>query len=283
MKVEDSSQPEEGMNGLTGLLRREFFMNELFADFDSSVEDGVTDYSFIMLDTDDFKSVNDLDGSAQGDNVLEGVGNIIKTIYHEGVAVGTSCRYGGEEFLLALRGVSQERALEIAEALCIEIRDYSYVDAKTNAVGYGRQVTASLGVASLNLSELQSEGPEQRCSALENAIGKSEVATKFAKFKGKNRAVSYSEEVGEEMDNVKNVRAFYFENVFNPEMIMAHPFMQSNPDLRASFKAHCEFARQDLTPKDTRILARLADNLYSAVFDDTGRKKEFLDFIQAFH
>ena len=77
------SQPEEGMNGLTGLLRRDFFMSELFADFDSSVEDGVTDYSFIMLDADDFKSINDLDGSNQGDNVLEGVGNIIKTIYHE--------------------------------------------------------------------------------------------------------------------------------------------------------------------------------------------------------
>ncbi len=68
--------------------------------------------SLVLLDIDDFKSVNDTYGHLQGDRVLSSLGRILKL---ESRGVDEPARYGGEEFVLALPETPKAGAIEVAE------------------------------------------------------------------------------------------------------------------------------------------------------------------------
>jgi two-component system, cell cycle response regulator len=71
----------------------------------------------VLMDIDDFKSINDCHGHIVGDQVLEAVGRRLQ----DSVRNGNVGRYGGDEFLIGLPGCSKEttekRAQEIADRL----------------------------------------------------------------------------------------------------------------------------------------------------------------------
>jgi diguanylate cyclase (GGDEF)-like protein len=87
-------------DALTGLFNRHS-LRELFTELESSDEE----YCVIMGDIDDFKKVNDTYGHDCGDIVLKSVAEIIaKNLGVRDVA----CRWGGEEFLMIMRGTRDE-------------------------------------------------------------------------------------------------------------------------------------------------------------------------------
>ena len=55
--------------------------------------------TFIILDLDDFKVINDTYGHNVGDEVIVYVGNILKNIQHLLYTNMLPCRFGGDEFL----------------------------------------------------------------------------------------------------------------------------------------------------------------------------------------
>ncbi len=66
--------------------------------------------SVLMLDIDDFKAINDEHGHLCGDAVLEGVaGAIHRTLRSSDI----KCRYGGDEFLIALPDTPREGAQKV--------------------------------------------------------------------------------------------------------------------------------------------------------------------------
>lgn len=71
----------------------------------------------VLLDINDFKSINDGYGHLIGDQILEAVGKRL----HESVRSGNIGRYGGDEFLIGLPGCDKEttekRAKDIAARL----------------------------------------------------------------------------------------------------------------------------------------------------------------------
>ena len=70
--------------------------------------------SVLMLDIDDFKAINDEHGHLCGDAVLEGVaGAIHRTLRSSDI----KCRYGGDEFLIALPDTPREGAEKVVENL----------------------------------------------------------------------------------------------------------------------------------------------------------------------
>lgn len=282
METQKHELPEEGRNGLTGLLRREFFMRELFRDFNSRVSSGVENYSFVMLDVDDFKAVNDLYGSEQGNHILKRVGGIICGVYYSEKIEGTSCRYGGEEFVLALYGINVPTTLQISELVRENIELSAYPSAKDKTKKWEGRITASLGVTSARFSRTSKLSAEQRHRFLEKKINEAETAMKYAKFKGKNKVEFYSPFAEKEVERIKNVRKFYFENLFNYEKLhslLSHYFMKSNPEIGRRILFHHEFAKSDLTPRDTRYLAKLADNVYSMIFSIPLKKEKFHELI----
>ena len=96
---------------LTGLHNRRFLDEALPRELARAKREAYS-LAFIMLDLDHFKAVNDSYGHAVGDKVLQMLSTILESSARESDII---CRYGGEEFLVALPNMSLERALQRAE------------------------------------------------------------------------------------------------------------------------------------------------------------------------
>ncbi|MGV3651368.1 MAG: diguanylate cyclase [Devosia sp.] len=96
--------------------------------------------AFVMLDVDHFKRFNDLHGHAAGDAALIAVAGSLQDNIREGDWL---FRLGGEEFVLVLREVSREDALEKVEELREGIADLTL----SYAGGTLPRITVSMGVA----------------------------------------------------------------------------------------------------------------------------------------
>jgi diguanylate cyclase (GGDEF)-like protein len=99
-----------------------------------------TDLAFIMMDLDRFRAVNDQFGHAGGDRVLARTAEVLRRVTRE---TDTVIRWGGEEFLVVARNVTQKEIPVLVE------RIRSRMAAEVFEVGEGRTttVTASLGFA----------------------------------------------------------------------------------------------------------------------------------------
>ena len=56
--------------------------------------------SIVLIDLDNFKQINDLQGHNSGDKILIKAGNILKSTFSRDI--DTVCRYGGDEFTIIL-------------------------------------------------------------------------------------------------------------------------------------------------------------------------------------
>lgn len=70
--------------------------------------------SFLMIDIDEFKSINDNLGHKAGDEVLKNLPRIIGEIIRRSDFI---CRYGGDEYVIVLPDTDSERAMNIAEKI----------------------------------------------------------------------------------------------------------------------------------------------------------------------
>ncbi len=98
---------------LTGLYNRRYLEEVLARELIIARRKGHS-ISAIMGDLDHFKLVNDQYGHRAGDEVLRTFGKLLKTCSR---GSDVDCRYGGEEFLLLLPGMSEQSARERAETL----------------------------------------------------------------------------------------------------------------------------------------------------------------------
>ncbi|MEA3290659.1 MAG: GGDEF domain-containing protein, partial [Campylobacterota bacterium] len=94
------------------------------------------DLSVILLDIDGFKYINDTYGHNIGDEILKEIAKILKvTLRTSDVA----CRWGGEEFAIALSETNIESAYLVAEKLRATIENYIFIDEL--------RITCSFGVS----------------------------------------------------------------------------------------------------------------------------------------
>lgn len=98
--------------------------------------------SFLMLDVDNFKRVNDVHGHRVGDQVLASVGQVLKTTVRE---VDIVARYGGEEFSVILPETDAPGAFIAAEKIREAISLFRFRDADGEPIIH---VTISIGLAS---------------------------------------------------------------------------------------------------------------------------------------
>lgn len=94
-------------DSLTGLLNKNAF-EKYCGEYLTSRGDTDNSCTFMMLDLDDFKQVNDRHGHPFGDLLLAEVGKILKYSFDGDAIIG---RIGGDEFAILLRGVYEASAV----------------------------------------------------------------------------------------------------------------------------------------------------------------------------
>ena len=155
---------------LTQCLNRRAFFQAL-EDLAVAAERDRRPISYIILDVDHFKRVNDNHGHQVGDEVLQRVGQILQSKIADRGVVG---RYGGEEFSILLPDTELARAVDTAEALRMKIESTPMADLK---------VTASFGVVELEFDSLE----------LLESLDRADKALYCAKRTGRNRVVGWNE------------------------------------------------------------------------------------------
>ena len=98
---------------LTGLMNRRYF-DKALKDELAKAQANSTSLSFLMIDLDNFKQVNDTYGHDTGDIVLKEIASIIIDNI-QGNAI--PCRYGGEEFCVIYPDTSLADAVSISEKI----------------------------------------------------------------------------------------------------------------------------------------------------------------------
>jgi diguanylate cyclase (GGDEF)-like protein len=94
-------------DALTGIGSRYAF-NEFIYRLDH--QNTKESYTFAMIDMDHFKEINDTLGHQEGDNALKDMAGLIKNRIHK---TDFAARYGGDEFIIAVRGGGNiERLME---------------------------------------------------------------------------------------------------------------------------------------------------------------------------
>jgi diguanylate cyclase (GGDEF)-like protein len=126
-------------DSLTGLANRWRFDEELALEWRRAERVGDS-LALILLDLDDFKSVNDTYGHPVGDDVLRRIAGILGTNIRQ---VDLAARYGGEEFAVIVPEADLEGGLQLAERLRSALEAHR-IDLPG---GDQRTVTASFGVA----------------------------------------------------------------------------------------------------------------------------------------
>ena len=155
---------------LTGLYRREIVMDALYREIRRAARTHQS-LAVVMMDLDNFKTVNDSLGHQAGDRVLAEVGRRLATA---GRAVDWLGRYGGEEFLAVLADSDIPGAELAAERFRMAVAALP-IDVGRAA----RPVTLSAGVAAYD-GGAQWPTPEQ-------LIGAADAALYRAKAGGKNQ------------------------------------------------------------------------------------------------
>lgn len=144
-KLERELEQQARKDMLTGLNNRRHFFELAEQEFKRSRRHEKS-FSLLMLDLDNFKSVNDTYGHHVGDAVLKKLGEVATHTLREIDIVG---RLGGEEFACLLPESNAGQALEVAERLRQEVEK----TAVRLDDGSFLRVTVSIGLAGLQATD----------------------------------------------------------------------------------------------------------------------------------
>lgn len=127
--IKDMAQQD----ALTGLWNRVYTENAVT----ELLGQGVSG-TLMMLDIDNFKSVNDTYGHATGDEMLQMIADTLRNCTGDGNIV---CRLGGDEFMVFLKGPSTNGQIrECAEAIVTQVH------ANTEELGIEVNTSVSIGI-----------------------------------------------------------------------------------------------------------------------------------------
>ena len=160
---------------LTGVLNRRALFAFVEAEFARSQHAG-TPLSLLMLDADHFKNINDAFGHQAGDEVLREMAQRLQSPLPAAARLG---RYGGEEFLVALPGLTPEAARVVAERLREVLAAPFDASSLLAVAGIGR-LTVSIGVA----------GVQGATDTLDAMLARADAALYRAKAQGRDRVES---------------------------------------------------------------------------------------------
>lgn len=155
------------VDGLTGLLNRSAFDKELQRLCNQSYEH----LSLALFDLDHFKLLNDNFGHLLGDRVIQFFASLLKKYSGD---EHIAARYGGEEMVVIIIGLSQQQAIEFVDSIRTDLSN-SNLKQKNSDKSIG-QITVSAGLSFLQLGDTPS-----------SLIDRADRALYKAKHNGRNQ------------------------------------------------------------------------------------------------
>ena len=188
---------------LTGMLNRQAF-TILIAKLMAEYQRQPRPVSVLMIDLDHFKLINDQHGHARGDQVLCSVAaQLQQGLRKSDIAV----RWGGEEFLVYMPGVTLLQAQALAD------RALHAVGATPVSLPTGPlRVTVSVGYACFPLP------PARLSLTLERAINFADMALYTAKNQGRNRAIGVASATAINTTALRNIEGD-FDRAWNDGLV----------------------------------------------------------------
>lgn len=126
-------------DSLTSLIERRFINPILQNEVQMAMRTKEA-FSLMMIDIDDFKSINDQHGHQAGDEVLSMIGRLLKNALR---VTDYAFRYGGEEFLILLPETNLVNAQQAAQKIITKVQK-TRIPIKN---GRQLQITVSIGIA----------------------------------------------------------------------------------------------------------------------------------------
>lgn len=163
---------------LTELYNRRFFFLEGKNILSRSIRYSHP-FSLLLLDLDRFKRVNDCYGHKIGDQVLQTISKKLLQMLRD---TDLLARVGGEEFAIVLPETNEEGARLLGERLLAAIAEVPF-----NATGESFNMTASIGLVSLQKEELVSKKGREAEYVIDLLFTQADFAMYSAKHQGGNR------------------------------------------------------------------------------------------------
>ncbi|PIE23763.1 MAG: hypothetical protein CSA62_06565 [Planctomycetota bacterium] len=167
----------------TGLYTERHFRHLLRQEFQRA-ERHHTALSFLLLDVDDFKTINDSCEYSFGDYVLNEFAQILLRNVRD---IDHSARFGGDEFMLLLPNTTTAEAVQVAARIRNQVQRKTFDNSS-----YQQRITVSIGIDTFDGRGLSSPDDLRR---------RANLALKEAKKRGKNRIWLYSG--GEEPEDAR--------------------------------------------------------------------------------
>jgi diguanylate cyclase (GGDEF)-like protein len=142
---------------LTGSYNRAYF-NDIISKKVALYKKDKTSLSFIMIDIDKFKNYNDTYGHQVGDEILIELADLIQKNSRR---TDTFARWGGEEFVSVLSGLTLHETITIAEHLRRKIESHVFTE--------NLKVTCSFGVSQFREDDTKESLMKRADEALYNA------------------------------------------------------------------------------------------------------------------
>ncbi len=158
---------------LTGLYNRRYLSSHLDNLISKSVDNG-RPISLLVIDIDHFKAVNDTYGHDVGDQVLK---EFARRLSSNVRGIDMACRYGGEEFVVAMPETDVSFSYMVAERLRQEVAEIPF---KVKTAEGELYITISIGITDW----------EDQGDSVESLLKRADQALYKAKRDGRNRVVS---------------------------------------------------------------------------------------------
>jgi diguanylate cyclase (GGDEF)-like protein/PAS domain S-box-containing protein len=162
-------------DAVTGLINRREFENRLVGSFENLQNEPDRTHALLYIDLDQFKVVNDTFGHTAGDELLRQLSELVQTNIR---STDLLARLGGDEFAILLERCTEQRAVEVAEAIRGSIEGYRFEwqDSFTT-------VRCSIGVVMVSCEDADVAG----------VMSSADVACYSAKDMGRNQVHLYKD------------------------------------------------------------------------------------------
>lgn len=191
------------MDPLTQLYNRYGILQKL-----EELAAGLPGFSLLFIDLDNFKTINDYYGHAQGDRLLKAIAERMKHRFTQALSIG---RLGGDEFLLVLPKEDSAALEQAANKVVSALAEPFFLD------GLGElRTSGSVGVA-----RFPDDG-----ETIDEILRFSDAAMYQAKHRGKGTHVHFSKKISDELSRRQQIRQLLSRAVTQNELTIRYEPVQ---------------------------------------------------------